>query len=268
MNFGGIAMNPRKPGLSGLIIFALIMFFLSSVAEAGVFSSIKRSIDKGRYAFEKELGKRTRDSMIEKNGLVSDPAMTLRVRHIGRRMARICDRPDVDYEFYVLDTEEVNAFAAPGGFIFVTRGLMKTVADDNELAFVIGHEVGHVVRKHSLHEIEKSLMISGVLSLFLSGKTISDSQWLGIVNGLVSMKRSRSNEYEADWQGISNSVRSGFSPFGSVAFFEKLNKLSGSGGSKTVDKVAAFFSTHPPTTDRIGRAQGVINEFADQIRVK
>lgn len=266
--FREVIMIFRLPSI--LMMLSLLLLFVTGVdpAQAGFLSSLKESFNKGRYAFERELGRRTRDSMIQKHGLVKNQAMNLRVRHVGRRLARMCDRQEVDYEFYVLDTEEVNAFAAPGGFIFVTRGLMATIADDSELAFVLGHEIGHVVRKHSLHEIQKSLMISGVLTLFLSGKTVSDNQWLGLVNGLVSMKRSRSNEYEADWQGVNLTVLSGFSPFGSVSFFGKLEKLSGSGGSRTLDKVAAFFSTHPPTPDRINRARDVMKEFSGRTIVE
>lgn len=223
--------------------------------EAGFLKSIKNAFKKSLYSFERQLGANVKEDMIKEHGVLNDPGRTAMVRHIGRRLARVSDRKDIDYEFHLLDTAEVNAFAAPGGFIFVTRGLLDKVADENELAFVLSHEIGHVVRKHSLHAIERSVGLSALLSIFMSGKDLSQGQWANLVQGVVHLKHSKDNEFEADWQGVYNVSKAGYNSYGAVGFFSKLKAMEGGGSNKTVERVAAFFSTHPPTNDRISRVK-------------
>lgn len=246
-----------------LVLIALACSLLSGPAGAGFLKSIKNAVKKSMYSFERQLGANVRDEMIKEHGVLDDPDRTAMVRHIGRRLARISDRKDIEYEFHVLNTNEVNAFAAPGGFIFVTRGLLDKVADENELAFVLSHEIGHVVRKHSLHAIERSVGLSAILSIFMSGRDLTQGQWADLIQGVVFLKHSKSNEFEADWQGIYNTGKAGYNPHGAVGFFTKLKSMEGSSG-RTIEKVAAFFSTHPPTSDRITRVRESITSIKVQ----
>ncbi len=104
---------------------------------------------------ERQIGEGTKASILKEYGELKDPVLAQYVTNIGKRLAAVCDRPKVDYDFTVLNTDLVNAFAAPGGFIFVTRGLLQEMGNEAELASVLGHEIGHVAGWHSIGMIQR-----------------------------------------------------------------------------------------------------------------
>lgn len=235
------------------MVIIFILYLIPNFAFAGFLSSIEKSIKKGRTSLECSIGKKTKESLIQEFGIYENPKAKYMVENIGRRISALSNRQEVAYDFTVLNTPEVNAFAAPGGFVFVTRGLLEKVEDENQLAFVIGHEIGHITRKHSIKAMERGLGASLLLTIFLGGDAGSKEQIAGIVSSLLFLKRSRKNEFEADWQGVHLSRRAGFNPYGGNGFFKVLSKMEGK-GMGNFEKVASFFSTHPPTKDRISRA--------------
>jgi predicted Zn-dependent protease len=223
-------------------------------------SFLTRSYKKTRTSLEISIGKSTKESLIKQFGLYKNAQASYMVKSMGKKISAQASRPDIDYDFTVLDSKEVNAFAAPGGFVFVTRGLLEKIENENQLAFVIGHEVGHIARKHSIKAIERTYGLSVLLSLFSREDSNSKNQIARIASSLALLKRSRKNEFEADWQGIHLADKAGYNPNGAIGFFNVLKSMEGKGFEK-IERVASFFSTHPPTSERIKSAAEHINEI-------
>jgi predicted Zn-dependent protease len=203
-------------------------------------------LGKWEQSWEVSMGKSTHESLREKPGFSRDKALLERLGSVARRLVKHVDRKDLSWNFAVLDTDEVNAFAAPGGYIYVTRGLMNLVESEDELAGVVAHEIGHVDRKHSVRQAEKSgLMTALVIGLGLNKKTKDAAPVAAIAAYFANLKFSRDDEYEADACAVKYTHAAGYRPQGLVTFFNKINRDSSS------TKVTKYFSTHPPTTDRI-----------------
>jgi len=193
--------------------------------------------------------------------IVSDPEINRYVNVLGDEIARRTSRADLDWRFYIVDSREVNAFAVPGGYIYVNRGLIERTSRMDELAGVLGHEIGHVVRRHSIEQMQKAqgANIGVTLACVLTG--VCNSQIAGaainVAGGAVFARFSRQDELEADQEAIANTVRAGISPQGIVTMFEKLLQERRSRPSA----VAGWFATHPMEEDRIAGAQATINQI-------
>jgi Zn-dependent protease with chaperone function len=182
---------------------------------------------------------------------------SIRVRTLGARFAAKSERRNIPYSYTVLnDNKVLNAFAAPGGPIFVTRKLVETTANDAELAYVLGHETAHIDRKHIVDQVEKQQkagLFVGILGAILGGKggnnaigTIANVGWTVLSRGY-----SRDDENESDTVGVRWMSQLGFDPRASISM---LGKLGGSGGGG-LDK---YLSTHPAPKDRQARMQALI----------
>jgi predicted Zn-dependent protease len=160
-----------------------------------------------------------------------------------------------------VDSKEVNAFAVPGGFVYVNRGLIERADQMDELAGVLGHEIGHVVRRHTVKQMEKQqgANIGVTLACVLTG--VCNNQAAGaainVLGGAVFARFSRQDEAEADQEGFKNVVRAGVSPVGMVTMFNKLleERKSHPGA------VESMFLTHPLEEDRIQAVQTQINQL-------
>jgi predicted Zn-dependent protease len=159
----------------------------------------------------------------------------------------------------VVDSKEVNAFAVPGGYVYVNRGLIERTSRMDELAGVLGHEIGHVVRRHSIKQMEKAQGANIGVTLACVLTNICNSQvaqaGINIAGGAVFARFSRQDELEADQEAIANTVRAGINPEGIVTMFQKLIAERKSRPSA----VAGWFSTHPMEEDRIAATQATIN---------
>lgn len=198
--------------------------------------------------------------------IVSDPEINRYMNVLGDAIASRTSRADLDWRFYVVDSREVNAFAVPGGYIYVNRGLIERTTRMDELAGVLGHEIGHVVQRHSIQQMEKAqgANIGVTLACVLTG--VCNSQAAGalinVAGGAVFARFSRQDELEADQEAVANTVRSGISPQGIVTMFEKLIAERRSRPSA----VAGWFATHPLEEDRIVRAQATITAIPASTR--
>lgn len=207
---------------------------------------------------EAGLGARTREEVIRQYGLYKAPAMTAYVDGVGQRLAAVCDRRELKYTFEILDTDMVNAFAAPGGFIFVTRGILKEFRDEAELAAVLGHEIAHVTARHGMKAMEKQYgyqAMLGVASL-LSGRDLSAlSQYTDFLAALMLKGYGRENEFQADELGLKYAIAAGYDPRGMTDFFVRLQALE---GGRKMGGVEKLFASHPPTGDRVAHVNGRI----------
>jgi Zn-dependent protease with chaperone function len=246
----------RRNFLPGLLVaFTATASTLSLVAppaHAGLFSiSEKEEIEAGRQTAaqaRKQFG----------GSLPYNNPMSVRVRAIGARIAALSERKNIPYSYEVLRDEKVlNAFAAPGGPVFVTRKLVETTANDAELAYVLGHETGHINQKHIVKAVEKQQKVGlgvGILGAVLGGgKGSNIFQVFGNVAFTVWTRGySRDQESEADTVGVRYMSRLGFDPRAAISMLKKLD--TGDGGG--VDK---YLATHPAPKDRE-------NKVAEQIQ--
>jgi len=191
--------------------------------------------------------------------IVQDPELNRYINVLGDSIARLTSRKDLDWQFFIVDAQEVNAFAVPGGFVYVNRGLIQRADQMDELAGVLGHEIGHVVRRHTVKQMEKAQGANIGVTLACVLTSICSSQAAGaainIAGGAVFARFSRSDEAEADAEGVKNTVRAGISPVGMVSMFQKLlDERKARPGA-----VESWFLTHPLEEDRINAVQSMIN---------
>jgi predicted Zn-dependent protease len=204
---------------------------------------------------EIEMGRQLAAILLGAKPLYPDMALQRYVNRLGRWLSLQSPRPNLPWTFAVLDDAGYNAFAAPGGYIFVTKGLIDRVADESELAGILSHEITHVVQKHHLKAIRKSAQ-TGLLSQ-LAAQQLSNklpgglsSQLVGLGRNLYSKGLDQSDELEADRTGVALAARSGFDPYGLVAALQQLR-------TATPDDplFALALSTHPSAQVRLDQLE-------------
>jgi beta-barrel assembly-enhancing protease len=176
-----------------------------------------------------------------------------RVDRIGQRCARASLRPNLTYKFHVIQSREINGFSLPGGHIYVTTALLR-LANDNELASVLAHEVGHVVARHSLKTLKKSKEYDDIAKSVgdLTGVAGSVARDLGVALGQMIgagflTVHSRDEEREADFLGVRAMPSAGFDPQGMITMFQKLERIE----EQDSDLLGSLFSDHPDAQERI-----------------
>jgi predicted Zn-dependent protease len=276
----------RPPG--GLRALAAAAVLLAHAAPAGAFDvrgvvgealKHKDAIIKSGAALRKGfadlspteeyyIGRAVAARILAQYRTIDDPARVRYLNTLGQVLARSSALPETfgGWHFVLLDSDEVNAFAAPGGMIFVTRGLYQTARSEDQLAAVLAHEVGHVTLRHGLSAIKSSRLteaftIIGTEAVKSYSKadvarltaafegTIDD-----IVNRMVVSGYSRSQEYDADAEAARIAWRAGYDPAGLTEFLAALRDAGGRGDKK------GFFSTHPAAADRLGKAKETLEE--------
>jgi len=212
-------------------------------------------------ASEVSIGESVIPEFTSKHPVSNDPVLTERLRRVGDRLAGASDRQDILYKFYVLQDKELNALTIPGGFVYVNQGLMKILNDD-ELAYVVGHEVGHVAARHIAKKMQASMtyqLLLGVAFAALADKTGASGQdiasGVNTIYNMVELGYSRKDEYEADRLGAKYSFKSGFDPWASLTALEKIKKEEGPNW-----KVLGYFRSHPYVEERISALKVVIPE--------
>ena len=176
-----------------------------------------------------------------------------RVERIGQRCARVSQRPNLTYRFHVIQSREINGFSLPGGHVYVTTALLK-LANDNELASVLAHEVGHVVARHSLKTLKKSKEYDEIANSIgdVTGVAGSIARDLGVAlgnmvgAGMLTI-HSRDEEREADFLGVRAMPAAGFDPQGMITMFQKLQRIE----EQNPDLLGSLFSDHPDAQERI-----------------
>jgi predicted Zn-dependent protease len=192
---------------------------------------------------------------------IHDSAITAYVTALGKSMASKTSRPDLDWRFAVVNSRKVNAFALPGGFIYVNRGAIEQADRMDELAGVMGHEIGHVVRRHSVKQLEQQeggrVALVLLCTLTNACATIGGRVAIAVGANAAVARYSQKDEAQADSEGVINTVRAGIDPQGLPSFFQKMLD------SQKVQPTAvdAFFSTHPTDQARIDATRREIAEL-------
>jgi len=226
--------------IAALLLIALLLNAAAPIPARAM--STATEISKGA-AISKEID---RQSL-----LVDDPFLTNWVTGIGNNLAKYRAREDINYTFSIINSDEINAFSLPGGFVHVDMGLLNAVSSDDELAGVMGHEMGHVERRHAVTMEQKSEVL-GVLIGVLSILSPIASIFSGYGGDLAMNKFSREDELQADQYGLQLMSRAGYDPQSMVDFMDELRKMSEQPESKA-DKA---FEDHPVPSDRIAHLEG------------
>lgn len=212
------------------------------------------------------LGKQTDEEIRSEYGTYDNQALNTYVQRVGQTMTAHTHRPHLTYHFAVLDIPVVNAFAVPGGYIYVTRGILALMNSEAELAVVLGHELGHVNARHSVVKLSQLMLaqvglgVAGAISETFA--KLSGVASVGIQ--LLFLKFSRDDEREADELGVQYSRQGGYNPGEMVSFFASLEKLGDLSGGQSLP---GFLSTHPLTKERIQNTENMLLETDQQLKI-
>jgi predicted Zn-dependent protease len=227
----------------------------------------KRDINKGSiqfYSIEREvaIGRQLAAEVDRSSKVINDPLITEYVNRIAQNVVLHSDSK-VPFTIKVIDSQEVNAFALPGGFLYVNRGLMEAADNEAEVAGVIAHEIAHVAARHGMEQASKGELFNylSIPLIFLGGiGGYAIRQGLGLAVPLSFLKFSRGAEKEADRLGAQYMWASGYDPNALITFFEKLQAKN----KKKPGTLSKLFSTHPMTGDRITEVRELIAQFPER----
>ncbi len=216
---------------------------------------------------EVALGQQADPQIVSMYGLYNDPELAAYVDGIGQKLAAVSHKPDLKFTFRILDSPVINAFALPGGFVYVTRGILAHMNNESELAVVLGHEIGHVTARHGAAQQSRATLAGlglGVGSIF-SEEVARFGGLAQSALGILFLKYGRDDEHESDQLGVQYSLAAGFDPEVGAKFFEVLDRQSQESGQSLPD----WLSTHPAPADRVERTRALArgNKGAGPYRV-
>lgn len=201
---------------------------------------------------EAEIGNEAAGTLLGAAPMLEHEATQRYVNRVGRWVAMQSSRPDLPWRFAVIDHPNINAFAAPGGYVFITRGLLFELRNEAELAGVLGHEIAHVVKKHHLDALKKQARMSllgGVASAALENRGKDPNKYAWVAAGaktLYTRGLDRDDELEADRVGVVLAARAGYDPYGLPAVLQRLDAMAAED-----NRLALLFKTHPAPGDRM-----------------
>jgi predicted Zn-dependent protease len=268
-----------------LSAFALGATAAPAHAQLGALGKIKKTADqavdaKGKFddmnfteAEEKQLGQMVSDRLRARFGVMQDPAVTKYVTLVGTVVAQQSSRPNLDWKFIVLDSDGVNAYAAPGGFVHITRGLLGLIKNEAELAGVLGHEVTHVADKHTIRAIQRGKGMN-IAADSTGNKMSSRNDFLvsvtnKMVQHLYAGEWSRGDEEDADKVGIRDANKAGYAPIGLASALQKVADRNAN-----MKEPNGMFASHPVIKDRIASiekqiaSEKLVAKATDETRYK
>lgn len=212
---------------------------------------------------EIELGRQAAAEVDRTEPILRDPVVVRYIDQLGQHLVKSSRRANIEYHFKIIDSPDVNAFALPGGYIYVNRGLIQEADNESELAGVLAHEIGHVVARHSVEQVKRAQITGlglGVLDMILgsrgTGARIANVATQMVASGAF-MKFSRDAEREADRLGARNLYDADYDARGMVTFFQKLDSMRES----NPNAIEKFFATHPSPDERAGNVSELIESF-------
>ncbi len=212
------------------------------------------------------LGKDVAANLLGAAPLVNDPALQAYVNKVGKWIALHTSRPELPWHFGVMDTDSVNAFATPGGYVFITRGMLLNMHDESELAGVLAHEISHVIAKHALNTMRKDAL-AGMASEALSRKNPEYAKLVSAGTEIYARGLDKEDEFTADRMGVVLAARAGYDPYGLPAVLQTLASIN-----PKDDAVALMFKTHPDSEKRLelvtNSMEGHLDKYSDQPKLQ
>ncbi|MFA6921830.1 MAG: M48 family metalloprotease [Gallionella sp.] len=223
---------------------------------------LKKPGSSGGYSEQEEvaIGRQIAGNLLGAAPLVADKNLQKYINNVGRWVALQSERPDLAWHFGVINTNDINAFAAPGGYIFVTLGLYRQLNDEAELAGVLAHEIGHVIKKHHLKILQQSKMVD--LGSRLIEKQVGGNDKIGNLIGsgaeIVSRSLDKGAEFEADRIAVVLAARAGYDAYGLPGVLQTIGHTSADDSS-----VALLFKTHPHPDERLSKLDDAMDSRFD-----
>jgi predicted Zn-dependent protease len=239
--------------------YALLLLAFAAACATNPVSG-KREISLVSEAQEIAMGQQADAEVRREMGLYDDPELQRYVSDMGDKLAKLSHRPNLPWQFAVIDHPAVNAFALPGGFIYITRGILPYLNDEAELAGVLGHEIGHVTARHSAQQATRAMLGQGAmigLSVFVPAtRAVGDLGSVGL--GVLFMKFGRDDEREADRVGIEYTAKGGWDPAAVPSVLQTLSRMD----ELSERGVPNWLSTHPEPASRVAEATPIVAKFA------
>jgi predicted Zn-dependent protease len=241
-----------------LITAAWLLFVVSCATNP---ATGRREFTLMSEAQEIGIGRESDPQIKAEMGVYDDPELQKYVSDLGLRLARLSERPNLPWQFTVVDQPAINAFAVPGGFIYITRGILPFLDDEAELAGVIGHEIGHVTARHSAQQYTRSL--GGTIGLTALGVFVPAARPFGQLSetalGVLFLKYGRDDELQSDQLGAKYSVTGGWDPDGVPGMLSTLGRLDEAAGERK--GIPNFLSTHPEPLSRVKEIEPVVQQL-------
>ena len=211
---------------------------------------------------EVALGRAAAREVERKARLCKDPVINNYVNEVGQKIAAVSGRYDITYHYKVIESPELNAFSLPGGWVYIYTGLLKHLKNEADLAFVLGHETGHIVGRHAIRRLQVIYGINFLLSLTLGDKNLSQAELevLNVLYQIVIAGYSRKEEFEADAMGAYFTGKAGWNPVASIETIEILDKLM----KFKPTGITELFMDHPTNKKRIRNLNLWIKRFPQQ----
>ena len=234
------------------------------------FNLATKQLDYTMTSTDKEvaMGRQLAHRVVAERPLLADDAVQQRVMGIGRRLAAVCGRQELVYSFAVLDDDEVNAFSLPGGYVYVNSGLVKRAADDDELAAVIAHEVGHIAARHAVKRYEGHLSSLAAQLAAVATRQPAAIHGLSTTLAATRLAYARQDELEADRLGVQYLKAAGFNPVGMLTFLQRLEQLHSDAPSHYLPAGMVrpqYALTHPFIPERLRAVKEALYDVADYL---
>ncbi len=239
---------------SVIIVLGLLMISCATTGPGG-----RQSLVLIPTSQELTIGQGMADQVAKTEKRLPDEQWQAYVNEVGQKIVKVCDRQDIEYHFTVIESDQINAFAAPGGYVYFYTGLLRIMGNEAEMSAVMAHEISHVVARHGVKRLQATLGVALATKLVLgdnSSEVVNAAINVGM--GLLSAGYSRDNEREADKFGIYYMEKAGYDPNAAVTMFDHLAQAGGSGGANVFEKLTA---SHPETVERINNAKSEITQM-------
>jgi predicted Zn-dependent protease len=247
----------RRQGAATRVLSVVCLIAMTSLGPAGRVGAQLFGISEQQ---EIQIGREVERRMAQQYGFADASPQIQRVTTIGLRLARVSERPNLPWTYHIIRGAVVNSFAAPGGFIFVTQGMLRFVQSDDELAFVLGHETTHVAHRHAVQLAQRAMELqlgAAIVTQVLFGGSLGAYELSQVGAALIGAKYSRDKEAEADHYGVIYMRKAGWNPLAALTFFKRLAASEHAQPSA----FAHAFEDHPDTPARIAAIQTELHDM-------
>lgn len=246
------------------LMFCLSVIFIFGCSRNPVTG--KRELSFMSTSQELAMGTQTDPQVVAEFGLYEDEKLQAFINEKGQKMAKVSHRPDLDYEFKILNSPVVNAFALPGGYIYFTRGILAHFSNEAEFAGVLGHEIGHVTARHSAQQYTNQMLsqIGLIVGLVVSPTVRQFADEISQGVQLMLLSNSREHESQSDQLGVEYSTKIGYDANYMANFFQTIGRISESSGA---GEIPTFLSTHPNPADRFTRVHQLADEWQNKLQL-